>query len=178
MMSDTSRMAEPQPPNTRSVRPGWYGVFCILLLGCAALAGAGEPVAPAAPSAQAAPEGPQALQSVSPPGPPVVAKAEAPGAALDRPQPRDSLDSDLVYAVLVAELAGRRGDMAMAHTHYLHAAQLAHDGKMAELAVRAAITGQDDAGADRAVALWLDSGPAVLRRQSGRRDVATQSGRS
>ena len=60
--------------------------------------------------------------------------------------------------------------MAMAHTHYLHAAQLARDGKMAELAVRAAITGQDDAGAGRAVALWLELGPAVLGRQSGRRD--------
>ena len=181
-MSDTfSNMAESQPPRVRGVHPGWHGVLCILLLGSAALVCADAPIAPAEPSAQAAPEGPHALQSVPPPGQPVAASANAPAAVLVRPQPRDSLDSDLVYAVLVAELAGRRGDMAMAHTHYLHAAQLARDGKMAELAVRAAITGQDDAGADRAVALWLELDPqslganqvaAMLRLKAGDREGA------
>ncbi|MFZ0790203.1 MAG: tetratricopeptide repeat protein [Chromatiaceae bacterium] len=76
----------------------------------------------------------------------------------DAPPPAE-LDSDLVYAVLVAELAGRSGDMAMAFTHFLHAAQLARDPKMAELAVRAALAGEDADGAGRAVALWLTLEP-------------------
>ncbi len=99
----------------------------------------------------------------------------------DAPQPRDSLDSDLVYAVMVAEVAARRGDQAMAFTHYLHAAQLARDPKMAELAVRAAVSGGDDAGAGRAVAYWLEIAPeapgahqvaALLRIKAGDREGA------
>jgi len=84
-----------------------------------------------------------------------TASATQPSAA---PAPGE-LDSDLVYAVLVAELAGRSGDMAMAFTHYLHAAQLARDPKMAELAVRAALAGEDADGAGRAAALWLTLEP-------------------
>lgn len=112
---------------------------------------------------------------------PAGASTTAPGAALDGPRARDSLDSDLVYSVLVAEVAARRGDMAMAFTHYLHAAQLARDAKMAELAVRTAMTGQDDAGAGRAVALWLELAPdalganqiaALLRLKAGDREGA------
>ena len=69
------------------------------------------------------------------------------------------LDPDLIYAVLVAELAGRQGDLSMAFTHYLHAAQLARDPEMAERAVRAAVAAGDDAGAGRAVRLWLSVAP-------------------
>ena len=69
------------------------------------------------------------------------------------------LDADLVYAVLVAEVAGRRGDMATAFTHYLRAAQLARDPKMAELAVRAALTGDNNRSAEQGVELWLKLAP-------------------
>jgi tetratricopeptide (TPR) repeat protein len=75
---------------------------------------------------------------------------------------RDGLDPDLVYAVLVAELAGRGGDMATAFSHYMHAAQLARDASMAELAVRAAVAGKDEEGAQRAIALWLSIEPASV----------------
>lgn len=88
-----------------------------------------------------------------------VPPATAPQASAAPAAASKELDSDLVYAVLVAELAGRRGDMAMAFTHYLHAAQLAHDPKMAELAVRAALAGDDSDGANRAVGLWLSLEP-------------------
>ena len=94
---------------------------------------------------------------------------------------RDGLDPDLIYAVLVAELAGRGGDMATAFSHYLHAAQLARDAGMAELAVRAAVAGKDDEGAQRAIALWISIEPdsvsahqvaALLRLQAGDREGA------
>jgi len=132
----------------------------------------GESVSPPVPAADA-----DDRQSASnaPPAP-VVAAPQA------EPRPvRDSLDAELVYAVLVAEVAARRGNLTMAFTHFLHAAQLARDTKMAELAVRAAIGAQDDAGAGRAVALWLELAPeslgahqiaALLRIKAGDREGA------
>lgn len=49
--------------------------------------------------------------------PPVVSKPTA-------PRPIAGLTPDQVYHVLVAEVAGRRGDMRLAFTHYLKAAEL------------------------------------------------------
>lgn len=114
---------------------------------------------------------------------PAPAASEATAATADA-LPAESaagLDADLVYAVLVAELAGRRGDLAMAFTHYLHAAQLARDPKMAELAVRAALSGDDRQAAERGVELWLKLAPdaigphqvaTLLRMQAGDREGA------
>ncbi|WP_295607406.1 tetratricopeptide repeat protein [uncultured Lamprocystis sp.] len=119
-------------------------------------------------------DGGQAASNTAPA--PVVAAPQVES----RPR-RDSLDAELVYAVLVAEVAARRGNLTMAFTHFLHAAQLARDAKMAELAVRAAIGDQDDTGAGRAVALWLELAPeslgahqiaALLRIKSGDREGA------
>jgi len=144
------------------------------------------PAAPVSPPVQVMPPA-----AVSPPVPvvppaPVTAPAPvaAPPASADAAKDTGSdrgLDPDLVYAVLVAELAGRRGDMAMAFTHYLHAAQLARDPKMAELAVRAALTGDDYKGAERGIDLWLKLAPdsvgahqiaALLRIKSNDREGA------
>jgi tetratricopeptide (TPR) repeat protein len=77
----------------------------------------------------------------------------------DAAQPRDRLDADLVFEVLAAELAARRGDLATAYFHYMHAAQLGRDPKLADLAVRVALSAGNDTGADRAAALWLEIAP-------------------
>jgi tetratricopeptide (TPR) repeat protein len=69
------------------------------------------------------------------------------------------LDAEQVYAILVAEIAGRRGEMATAFAYYFKAAQLTRSAKMAELAVRSAISGEDDAAADQGVRLWLELAP-------------------
>ncbi len=69
------------------------------------------------------------------------------------------LDAEQVYAVLVGEIAGRRGDMATAFLHYDRAARLTRSAQMAELAVRAAISGDDEAAAGRGVRLWLELAP-------------------
>lgn len=149
-------------------------LLCALLLAGLALADPGA--APAAPSAapQAGTAAPQApapagpglapasptRSPATPTAPPAAALAPAqPAAAAPEGAAEGGLDSDLVYTVLVAELAARRGDMAMAFTHYLHAAQLARDPKMAELAVRAALSGDDDRAAGRGVELWLKLAP-------------------
>lgn len=100
----------------------------------------------------------------------VEPRAEVPG-----------LDADQVYAILVGEIAGRRGDMATAFLHYLKAAQLTQAPRMAELAVRAAISADDDAAAGESVRLWLELAPeaaaahqvaAFLRIKAGDREGA------
>lgn len=69
------------------------------------------------------------------------------------------LDSELVYAVLVAEMAARNGDLATAFTHYLEAAERSRDPRLAELAVRAALASGDDRSTERGIALWLSLAP-------------------
>lgn len=73
--------------------------------------------------------------------------------------PSKGLRPDQIYAVLVGEIAGRRGDMATAFANYYRAAELTHSAQMAELAVRAAISGDDQGAADRGIRLWLKIDP-------------------
>ncbi|MCG6897702.1 MAG: tetratricopeptide repeat protein [Thiocapsa sp.] len=88
-------------------------------------------------------------QTAPPRAPSVSAHAVEPG----------GLDADQVYAVLVAEIAARRGDMDAAFDHYLKAAELTQDARMAELAVRAAINGDNTAATEQGVRLWLELDP-------------------
>jgi tetratricopeptide (TPR) repeat protein len=101
----------------------------------------------------------------------------APGPATDSPQPAQSagpgadipeadaaatsggLTADQIYAVLVAEIAARRGDMDTAFSSYLEAADLTKDPRMAELAVRVAINRGDDAATEQGLRRWLELDP-------------------
>ncbi|MBK1693350.1 hypothetical protein CKO09_01150 [Chromatium weissei] len=69
------------------------------------------------------------------------------------------LNAEQVYAILLGEIAGRRGDMHTAFTQYFKAAQLTQAPKMAELAARVAIRSEDYDAADQAVRLWLTLEP-------------------
>lgn len=92
--------------------------------------------------------------------PPASAAASPPVVTKPTPsRPIAGLTPDQVYHVLVAEIAGRRGDMRRAFTHYLQAAELTRSPELAELAVRAAISAEDDRSAGEAMALWLALAP-------------------
>lgn len=80
----------------------------------------------------------------------------------DRPQ---GLTADLVYAVLVGDVAVQRRNPRMAFTHYLLAARLAGDVKMAQLAARSAMALDDRDAEQRAVKLWLELAPESLEAQ-------------
>ncbi|MGQ9830761.1 MAG: tetratricopeptide repeat protein [Thermochromatium sp.] len=104
-------------------------------------------------------------------GPPILKPTE--------PKPVAGLTADQVYHVLVAEVAGRQGDMRLAFTHYLKAAELTRAPELAELAVRAAISAEDEAAAGEAMRLWLTLAPnapdahqvaAFLRLKAGDRE--------
>lgn len=72
------------------------------------------------------------------------------------------LSADLVYSVLVGEIATQRGDTGAAFDHYLEAAKLAADARMAELATRAALASGDLGAAQRGVLLWLELAPSSV----------------
>lgn len=192
-------MNAPPMPDIQTQKPRGNGAAVVLLLAvlCAVVLAArrGETPLPSPGGLSASPV--NASPPVSAPVP-APAQAEAPGdlaLTRDRPrspdqqatairtvaQAREGLDTDLVYEVLVAELAGRRGDLASAFSHFLRAAQLGRDPKLADLAVRAALSAGDDAGAGRAVALWLELAPdapdahqvaAALKIKTGDRRAA------
>lgn len=91
--------------------------------------------------------------------PSAPATAEAGGERPVGSATTQGLRPDQIYSVLVGEIAGRRGDWATAFEHYYRAAELTRSPEMAELAVRAAITGDDVASADRGIRLWLEIEP-------------------
>ena len=79
--------------------------------------------------------------------------------ATDKPQ----LTADMVYAVLVGEIAMQRDDPGAAFTHYLQAAQLSRAPVMAELAARAGLSLKDPQAALRATDLWTELAPDSSR---------------
>jgi tetratricopeptide (TPR) repeat protein len=100
----------------------------------------------------------------------------------DRKGPSD-LTSDLVYAVLVGQVAKQRGEHRMAFTHFLHGARLARDSDLAELAARSALTLDDAAAVQRAADAWLELAPdsmgahqlaAYVRLEADDVDTATE----
>ncbi|MBK1645158.1 hypothetical protein CKO25_10965 [Thiocapsa imhoffii] len=72
------------------------------------------------------------------------------------------LTADQVFMILAAELAARRGETEVAFAYYMDAAELTQDARIAELAVRSAISGDDSAAIDSGVQLWLELDPSSL----------------
>lgn len=87
-------------------------------------------------------------QVAPPPAPADEAQAEAQG-----------LTPDMIYSVLVGQVARQRGDHRMAVTHFLHAAQLAGDPELAELAARSAVALADETLIQRTIDAWLEIAP-------------------
>lgn len=102
-----------------------------------------------------------AVWAATPPSPGSVATPEPSGP--DRvPSESEShveLTADLLYAILLGEVADQRDDPWMAFAHYLEAAQLSSDPRLAELATRAALAANDSGAAQKAVDLWLELAP-------------------
>ncbi|WPL13637.1 tetratricopeptide repeat protein [Thiorhodovibrio litoralis] len=77
--------------------------------------------------------------------------------------PLAELDADLLYDVLVAEVAMQRDLPLEAFPHYFAAAQRTSEPMLAELATRAAIAGNDQAKAEEAAAFWASLVPDSLQ---------------
>ena len=122
-----------------------------------------------APAETGGEESPVVEVQADPPGP-----ADA-GPAL-APSPLQELDGDLLYSILVGEMAARERDYRLAFTQYLQAAHLSRDPRLAELAARAAVSLGDPEAGRRATAFWITLAPDALKARQLAAYVAVRSG--
>ncbi|MFV1997076.1 MAG: tetratricopeptide repeat protein [Acidiferrobacterales bacterium] len=76
--------------------------------------------------------------------------------------PRVELTPEVLYDVLVGELAGRKGDFEVSVHSLSRAARLTHDPRLAERATRAAIYSKRYAEALDVARLWVELRPAAI----------------
>jgi len=71
-------------------------------------------------------------------------------------QQRNRLTTDAIYGVLVGEIAGQRGQLPISVSHYLNAARLTRDPRIAERATRVALFVGDTKTGLEAAHLWVE----------------------
>jgi len=91
-----------------------------------------------------------------------VAEADASSQQAVAGQVKGELTPDIIYNLLLGEIAGQRGDMERAHSYELEAAILTKDPAIAERAVRFAMHRQLYAEALAAVDVWVMLAPDNL----------------
>ncbi len=89
--------------------------------------------------------GPQASQETQKPAPPK--------------RPDLELTEDILYKLLVAEIAGQRGQLDISVKNYLELARSTRDPEIANRATRIAVYARDDQSAFEAAKIWLELDP-------------------
>lgn len=74
--------------------------------------------------------------------------------------PIQELSSDVLFLVLLGEIAGSRGDLPVSAEAYLHAARQTLDPRIARRATEIALVARDMDSAAAAARIWLDAEPA------------------
>lgn len=75
------------------------------------------------------------------------------------PRPKIELTEDILFKILVAEVAGQRGKLNIAVENYLELARSTRDPAVIERATRIAVYARDDAAAYDAAKLWIEVDP-------------------
>ncbi len=98
--------------------------------------------------------------------------------------PQQTLTDDMMFDILLAEIAGQRGEMNVSVPHYLQAALLAQDPRVAERAVQIASYAKEYQAAERAARRWVELDPdsvearkaliALALHNGDRQEVITQ----
>ena len=98
--------------------------------------------------------------------------------------PQQTLTDDMMFDILLAEIAGQRGEMGVSVPHYLQAAMLAQDPRVAERAVQIASYAKEYQAAERAARRWVELDPdsvearkaliALALHNGDRQEVITQ----
>ncbi len=83
-------------------------------------------------------------------------------------------EADLVYKILAAEFAGRRGRVDIAAENYYEAATVTDDPRVAERAAKLAMYSRDWVRADKAVDLWVQLTPASIEGWQHKAQIAMQ----
>lgn len=74
--------------------------------------------------------------------------------------PSQELTSDVLFLILLGEIAGSRGDLPVSAEAYLHAARQTQDPRIARRATEIALVARDLEMAAAAARIWLDTEPA------------------
>lgn len=81
------------------------------------------------------------------------------------PPPAQGLTSEFIYKYLVGEVAGQRGDIALASSIFYDLAKNTRDARLAERAARAAVYGNQQQLALRSAGLWAELDPKSIEAQ-------------
>ena len=98
--------------------------------------------------------------AVGPPAPDAAAVGPDPAGAA--PPPRRGLNGHSLYKLLVAELAGYRGDVSLALRNYLDVAGQTRDAGVASRAMKLAVFARDEEKALEAARLWSEVEPSSV----------------
>lgn len=103
------------------------------------------------------PEKPSAQEEVVEP-----VKMAEPKEKTQQSEAKTAIDPDVMYMLMAAELAGQRGQYAIALEGYMEAAKRVNDPRFAERAAKIAMYMKDSSKTDDAVSLWLKQDPNNL----------------
>jgi len=79
-----------------------------------------------------------------------------------QPEDKNSIDPDVLFMLMTAEIAGQRGQYDVAMEGYLEAAKRVHDPRLTERAAMIAMYMKDGNRTNEAVSLWLKQDPGNL----------------
>ncbi|MFT5425707.1 MAG: tetratricopeptide (TPR) repeat protein [Gammaproteobacteria bacterium] len=102
---------------------------------------------------------------------------------LEPVRPKIELTEDILYKILVAEIAGQRDQLNVSIDNYLELARTTRDPELASRATRIAVYARDDVAAKEAAQLWAEIDPdnsdahqvlAVMAVRQGETDKALE----
>ena len=138
------------------------GLLAALLGGCQSL-----PLPDMAP----APE--RAAAPTEPAEPPAsVAATDEAGSA----EPSEALSGEVLFDILLGEIAGQRDRLDVAVEHYLQAAEASRDPRVAERALRIAAFAKDEQAALAASRRWAELDPDSLEARQSLALLALRAG--
>lgn len=97
-------------------------------------------------------------------------------AAQNTTLPQQTLTDDMMFDILLAEIAGQRGDMSVSVPRYLQAALLAQDPRVAERAVQIASYAKEYQAAERAARRWVELDPDSIEARKALIALALNNG--
>ena len=97
------------------------------------------------------------------PGAPAAPLTPQAGVEMNKPEPADELTADVLYRILVGDVAMQRGDAALAARAYFEAARDAQDAVLARRAAEVALFARQRALALESARLWQQLDPTADR---------------
>lgn len=91
--------------------------------------------------------------------------------------PQQPLTSELMYKLLLAEIAGQRNRMSLSVNTYLDVLKKTHDPRIAERAVEVAVFAQNNSAALEAANLWVESDPESVNARQTLVGILVSAGR-